>query len=438
MAKKSVIFRGIRKGAHLSRRVLAKGANFSGRVEGKADRIINGTDRTIQIHDRVLFEKFYADGIPEITPIYPALPKSNRPANVTLLLPSLQKSSFFGGTATALIFAAKVANTSTSPLRIVETLQHGGARPEELLAFLKSSGVELVSGAIELVDLTPRTYINYGYLELHPEDTMIASAWWDAHLLDKLPLLKPYIYLIQDYEPIFYNNSDRYVLAENSYRSDRFIPVCNTKLMYDFMCAQGYSSVKQKGFWFEPAVAPRSGTRKKKVADKKRLFLYGRPSVDRNLFFMALSCLNRVFDDESVSKSEWEVYMAGQDKLPDITLNSGVTVVNKGKMSLADYYSFIDSVDVAISPMMAPHPNYPTLEFASKGAQVVTTKYGLKTDLSFYSKNIHTCNLDPESMERAILLAMQRSTIDKQTPSNILSDWNESLSKTVKEVVKAL
>jgi len=438
VAKKSVVFRGIRKGAHISRRVLAKGAHFSGRVEGKADRIINGTDRTIQIHDRVLLEKFYADALPEIIPIYPALPKSNRPSNVTLLLPSLQKSSFFGGTATALIFAAKIANSAKASLRIVETLQHGGARSEELITFLKASGVELESGSIELVDLTPRTYINYGYLELHPDDIMIASAWWDAHLLDRLPLQRPYIYLIQDYEPIFYNNSDRYVLAENTYRSDHFIPVCNTRLMYDFMCKKGYVSVKKKGVWFEPAVAPRTAAPKKSVPGKKRLFLYGRPSVERNLFFMALNCLNRAFDDESINKSEWEVYMAGQDKLPDITLNSGVTVVNKGKMHLAEYYSFLDTVHVAISPMMAPHPNYPTLEFASKGAQVVTTKYDIKTDLSAYSKNIHMCELNPESMERAILLAMERVTSSKTASHSILSDWNAALNKTVKDVLKAL
>ncbi len=439
MRKKAAVFRGLRKSAYLSRKVFSKGANFSGRVEQKADRIINGTDTRIQIHEKMLFEKYYSEALPEITPIYPALPRSARQRNVTLFIPSLQKSSFFGGTATALIVAAMLANDLESPLRIVETLKHGGARKDEILAFLKSSDVPLQNTEVELVNLAGRTYINYGYLEIHPDDVYIASAWWDAHLLDRLPLSKPYVYLIQDYEPIFYNNSDRYILSENTYASTRYIPVCNTKLMYDFMCNKGYSHIKNNGMWFEPAVATPLKKNTHTPDQKKRLFLYGRPSVDRNLFFMALSCLNQAFDDENVNKGEWELFMAGQDNLPDVTLNCGLQVQNKGKMALDEYYRFIDDIQVAVSPMMAPHPNYPTLEFASRGSLVVTTRYELKKDLSNYSDNILMCDLTYESMTQSILAALKQSAQGQAArKSAIPSDWNKALAATIKQTVKTL
>jgi hypothetical protein len=54
------------------------GAHYSGRVENKAHRIINGTDDTIKLQDQVLFEKFYYSALPYITPVHPALPTVDR------------------------------------------------------------------------------------------------------------------------------------------------------------------------------------------------------------------------------------------------------------------------------------------------------------------------------------------------------------------------
>lgn len=439
--RKTEAFRVVRKSAHIGRRVLTKGANLSAKVERKADSIIHGTDPTVQIHDKVLFEKFYNEAIPEITPIHPSLPTANRPATVTLLIPSLQKSSFFGGTATALIIAGKLAVDMGYPLRIVETLTHGNAKLSELVSFFHSHDIGLNDGVINLVDLSPRTYNNYGYLDIHPSDIFIASAWWDAYLLDRLPLIKPYIYLIQDYEPIFYNNSDKFVLAESTYCSEKFIPVCNTELMKMFMAKKGYGHVAKNALYFEPAVniGKRYGYYDTPKGQKRRLFLYGRPSVDRNLFQFALLCLDELFSHQELSSNEWDLYMAGQDKVADIVLSSGATVHNLGKMSLDDYYAFMRTVDVAFSPMLAPHPNYPTLEFASSGSAVVTTSYETKQDLALYSKNIFIGPADKEIMKELILKAADVSAqkrVENAKASNISGDWHAALENTVNSLKK--
>lgn len=435
-------FRGVRKTAHISRRLFSKAAHVSGRVEQKVDRIIKGTDSTIKLHNKVLFEKVYSEALPEITPIYPALPLAGRMPAVTILVPSLQKSSFFGGIATALILAGKLSADKGLPLRIVETIKHGNAQVEQLVDFFESNNIGLGANKIKLIDLSPRTYNNYGYLDIHPDDIYIASAWWDAYILDRLPLLRPYVYLIQDYEPIFYNNSDRSVLAESTYHSEKFIPVCNTNLMRDFMSQKGYKHISKSALYFEPAVnISNKSNPRPRTTDKRRLFLYGRPSVDRNLFYLALSCLDELFIEQSLDINDWELYMAGQDSLTDIVLETGIVIHNLGKMSLPDYYDFVGTVDIAFSPMLAPHPNYPTLEFASSGVSVVTTTYETKQDLSSYSKNIIIAPADPKSLKIALVKAAGMSAAEKQENaknSSIGSDWHSALESVVRDLAARL
>jgi len=159
--------------------------------------------------------------------------------------------------------------------------------------------------------------------------------------------------------------------------------------MADFMSDRNYPAFK-KSLFFEPAVSRKeSGTLlSKKANDKKTLFLYGRPNVHRNMFFTALQAIDYAFKAGFINPNNWDCCMAGQNNLPDIVLSSGAVIKNKGKMSMEDYIEFSKTVDLAISPMMAPHPNYPTLEFASIGSMVVTTKYANKESLDKYSKNI--------------------------------------------------
>src|SRR6185312_9892527 len=166
-----------------------------------------------------------------------------------------------------------------------------------------------------------------------------------------------------------------------------------------------------------------------------------RPSVARNLFYTALSALNQVFDSGQLAPTDWEIFMAGQDKIPDITLSTGIMVQNLGKMPMEEYGNFIRSVDVAVSPMMAPHPNYPTLEFASVGAAVVTTRYETKQDLSAYSKNILMARPDIEDIAAKIVKAASLSSEARLTnlaSSNIGDSWEKALEASLSRIAKEL
>jgi hypothetical protein len=433
------LLRVARKLSHLAHIFLRKSSAFAARIEDKATRLMLGTDFSVKVRDQITVEEKLYTAIKFITPLNPSLPAVGRSPKVTLLVPSLVERGFYGGVATALIFAAKLALHRSLPLRIVQTAEPGDGKGLE--TFFRHHDISLPASQVEIVDVSGRRFNVYGYLEIHPQDIFIASAWWDAHLLSKLPLLHKYVYLLQDYEPIFYPNGDEAVLAENTYHGTNFVPVCNTKLMHEYLSSEGYEHIKEHGVWFEPAVAWLKTSRSRPATGKKRLFLYGRPGVARNLFHLSLQALNEAFGEDKLEAKDWEIVMAGQDNIPNIRLTNGVVIENLGKLSMADYLELLTTVDVALSPMMAPHPNYPTLEMASVGAAVVTTQYKTKKSLSHYSKNIIMAGLSVASLTEGLIKAGRltyNERMDNLSHNHIPTDWDEQFEVAFAAIDKAI
>lgn len=435
--------RVIRKISHISNKQLSRAEKLTKRIENKTTKILEGTDFSVRSLGATSFEKLYYSSLPHITPLNPALPAIGAKPTVTLLIPTLDGSSFYGGTATALFVAARMAHLTNRRLRIIQTLKTGSV--DNLSAFLNENlDIKLSEKDITVISVADRAHNIYGYVSMLPNDIFIASAWWDAYLLNQLPLENKYIYLVQDFEPIFYNNSDNYILSEMTYKNDKFIPLCNTSLMSDFMKNRFYNESFSKGaLFFEPAVSRlKSGSLiNKKPGEKRRLFIYGRPEVHRNLFFTALNSVDYAFKSLMLDKDEWELCMAGQDGVPDINLSCGLTIKNMGKMSMADYTNFSKTIDLALSLMMAPHPNYPTLEFASIGSAVVTTKYSNKQNLSNYSKNIIASDISIESIAGALYKASEMKFEERMKNiqnNNISDDWSKSLDFTLNKITEML
>jgi hypothetical protein len=133
--------------------------------------------------------------------------------------------------------------------------------------------------------------------------------------------------------------------------------------------------------------------------------------------------------------------MAGQDGIPDILLDTGLTAKNLGKLSLEEYYEFARTVDVALSLMLAPHPSYPPLEFASIGAAVVTTEYIFKTDLSSYSKNIIVTKASQSAITTSLIAATTLTydeRIQNATACSIQYEWNVALADIMKSIIKII
>jgi len=228
------------------------------------------------------------------------------------------------------------------------------------------------------------------------------------------------------------------LLAEQSYAGGNFVAVCNTALMAQCITESGKLAQQTSVLHFEPMVARLPRSQPQATAKAKRtLFFYGRPTVERNLFYFGLRILNEVFSRSLLRAEEWDVVMAGEGSAPNIQLESAVVIRNLGKLTLDEYDALKAKTDVALSLMMAPHPSYPPLELALAGAAVVTSRYGPKHSLSHYSANILCVPADLEAMIAAVVQASQMSEAERlaNVERSILPlDWQSAFASCFEQL----
>ena len=122
-------------------------------------------------------------------------------------------------------------------------------------------------------------------------DVFIATAWWTALLADQsIRSLafseKKFVYLIQDYEPCLYPWSQDFALAEYSYKLD-YVPIFNTRFPRRVFQAE-QAGDREAGL--DAQARSRSGyvlsraIERMRRKGKKRVLIYGRPTIHRNLF----------------------------------------------------------------------------------------------------------------------------------------------------------
>jgi hypothetical protein len=253
-------------------------------------------------------------------------------------------------------------------------------------------------------------------------DRFIATAWWTEflakHLQEsqkeffKFNEFEKFIYLIQDYEPGFYPWSSRYSLAESTYHdADRYIAVMNSSFLMSFFDAENYNFPER--YVFEPFLHPKLKANLhllKKSSKKKRILIYGRPSVDRNAFQIIFMSIRMWLNDNK--DTDWEFFSIGE-KHQDINLGSERKLISLGKLSLDDYARELSEASVGISLMVSPHPSYPPLEMAAFGIKVITNH--------FKGKNLTSLNSNILSI-KTLNLSTLASLIDKVTKESSLNN----------------
>jgi hypothetical protein len=140
MSKKPsvVALRAIRKTSHISRKATTKGAQFFGKVENKATRLIVDKAGSMDGRESINFDSFLFKGFPQITPVHPALPQLGQRPSVTVFA-FLDPRGFYGGIATLLIVAASMAKKLDYDLRVAQTANY--SKDNQVLKFLKSNDI---------------------------------------------------------------------------------------------------------------------------------------------------------------------------------------------------------------------------------------------------------------------------------------------------------
>jgi len=342
--------------------------------------------------------------IPEVMPL-PCRPGPGGGDRLNLLIPSVAECHAYGGIATALRLFQHFA--PYYPRRRI-LVTDARVEENEIVAAYRDWRC-LVHGEIEgaeadevIVGCADRRWS----IEVDATDHFLATAWWTARLaLDlvrwqerQYGLVRRFAYLIQDYEPGFYPWSTRHALAEASYRHpERTIAIFNTRLLYDYFCLHGYRF--ERSHVFEPRIHPELHRRlpppSAPIPKRKRILVYGRPGVERNLFLLLIAAL-KLWAKAYRDAGAWEVVSAGEPH-GKIDLGNGIWLVPLGKLTLDHYAALLSECAIGLSMMLSPHPSYPPLEMAAFGVRVLTNRFANK-DLSTYHAYIHS--VDPPEPER--------------------------------------
>ncbi|MFZ5964880.1 glycosyl transferase family 1 [Thalassococcus sp. BH17M4-6] len=308
---------------------------------------------------------------------------------LTVLVPTLNPTEVFAGIVTALDIGLGLAARGHH-VRFIATDLPVSSQAASRHFLLNRLPGDAPAGTAARISLA--CGVKGGTVAAHKGDVFLATAWWSAHVADKLIRSfgleqSRFFYLIQDYEPNFYAWGQEYADAMASYDLN-FEPVFNTTLLRDHFHAKGFDFAGPEAPAFRPAIdidryasrprADRSGPR--------RLALYGRPEVARNMYPTAIEALARFVEAEDLTPKDIELVSVGLRHAP-VTLPRGLELRSLGKLPWEEYPAYLLGTDLGLSLMYSPHPSHPPLEMAASGVRVVTNTFGPK-DLGQFSPAI--------------------------------------------------
>ena len=229
-----------------------------------------------------------------------------------------------------------------------------------------------------------------------PNDYFMATYWTTAYNISDLlrwqskiyKKINPLIYFIQDFEPMFYPGSARYMLADSTYKFEFPIyAVINSKNLNDYFEKKAYAFTQK--WFFTPKI--NLNLKNHLLADgsvterKKQIIVYGRPSKPRNAFTILVYALI-LWAEKYEEAEQWEIISVGELH-DDIVLKNNLKIHSYGKLSLQEYAKLMLEAYAGISLMISPHPSYPPLEMSTFGVKVITNMFDCK-DINGFNNNI--------------------------------------------------
>lgn len=367
-----------------------------------------------------------------------SVPDSRR--RISIVTDSIGKSSFFGGVATASIFAALLANRMDADLRVVTRTEK--ADDELILKAYAAAGIELKKNILfEFAPVNDRRG-----LPVSDQEYFISTSWWTTSALLRSVSRKRLIYLLQEDERMFYGAGDERLRCQETFDEAGFPVVINTKLLFDHF-VEGPDAVqhfKNDGMFFEPAFRYHPMARTPSPDGRRRFFFYARPRNPRNLFWRGVEVINRALDEGILDPQKWEINFVGGADIPEtFRLSGDVAPIIRHSLPWHDYVDLVKSMDAGLCLMATPHPSYPPLDLAAAGAAVLTNSCLNKTDLSSYSSNIITRPFDVDSLLGGMRDLVGLSTDEAArfrncTNDSIQRDWDISLEPVISRLSKSL
>ncbi len=277
-----------------------------------------------------------------------------------------------------------------------------------------------------------RTCASYDeLLTLPPAKAAMATFWTTAYQVASMPNVENRGYLVQDWEPSFYESGSLSLLAKNSYRLglDHLV---NTEQLSKAVGSYSESRV----FAFTPSVdKSRFFEGKPWSSREKRVVVYWRPNHKRN-------CTELIYQSLKIAlarDSDISFDLVGESTRSSRLLRDlGPRVRLLGVMSPDETASLYRTARAGIALMDTPHPSYLPFELMASGALPVTT---WNPDTAWFLRDrvnalvsVPTATGLAESILEAMdhlpgLTEGMRATIER------LPTWEAALDKPVRQIL---
>ncbi|MBZ9672570.1 hypothetical protein [Mesorhizobium sp. ES1-3] len=305
---------------------------------------------------------------------------------------------------------------------------------------LKYPGMERIFDELEVEYIGERR----APLSVSKYDYAVATVWYSAYLADKIQSVtrnEKFIYLIQDYEALFYPANSLHAIADRTY-SMNYSAIFSSESLMDFFVANDVGGIKSRGLsytFFNNACSSNllpkntfiARNREKK---KKKIVFYSRPVVDRNMFELTALALATAFKRGIFDPAEWECVGMGLGE-GVVELLPGARSVSLPRMDLSRYIEEVSSFDICLTLMASPHPSMIPMDLAGSGCVVVTNTFKTKTDeyLKGLSENIIPAQPGLNELVAALELAKAKSMNldDRYKFAKAMKyprDWDHSLT----------
>lgn len=296
-------------------------------------------------------------------------------------------------------------------------------------------------------------------IPLSPGDVFVVYSVWDAYVVQpllKVTNAKRFILLAQEFEPIFYECGSTRALTQDAYRFDH-VPLYNSRFLQTYFATHGLGpfapnktadnrAALDKGaregtdyFVFEHVPTRLTVEPRHEDTGSRTLAFYARPEMHaaRNLFELGYLALRKLCN-EGAFDHRWR--FVGLGSLQDdhvLPLGGEHHIEMVQKMPQEDYARFMNSIDIGLSLMLAPHPSVVPFEFAATGAVVVTNTYENRSapELEAICRNIVPCAPTLAGIEAALRAALTRAedfqTRERQRLTGTDRSWKETFSSDV-------
>jgi len=310
-------------------------------------------------------------------------------------------------------------------------------------------------GLADLFDRVEAVYLFDRSLPLtvNPRDAFIATSWWTAHIAHHAAQQlrqRGFVYLVQEYEPLFYPAGSFLALAEQAYTFPHRA-IFSTELLRDYFQVNNIGAFSQNGFRQPPIVIQNAANRfalneQSMRQRKKRKFLfYARPdqtTMARNAFELGVLALRETIKEGHFKSNAWEFHGLGTvGDYQDIPLGKTASLAMMPKLSLNEFVQILPTYDAGMSLMLSPHPSLMPIDMAAAGLMTVTNTYATKTSerLAEISPNLIAAPPTLEGLKRGIVQALGKVDDFERRIAGANLNWSRSWSETFNpEIMTAL